>query len=355
MNKKIIGLIAILAVAVVGVWFLYSRWSVPAEKNVQKKQTGVLIGFSMGTLQEERWQRDKQEFTKMAEQLGAVVDVQDSNNDKAKQISQIESMILEGVDVLVIAPYDAAGLEEVIGKAHQAEIKVISYDRLIKNAGVDLYLSFDNEKVGEYQADYVMRALQDRVNQGKKLKIAYVGGAPTDNNAYLLKNGSFRILQPKIDSGEIEVVFDKFTTDWNPETAYQNLKGYLDETDGDLDGVVAANDGTAFGSVTALAEYSLDGKVPVSGQDAELSALRRIVQGTQTMTVYKPISRLASKGAELAIKLAQGENVFPTGTVNDGQADVSAVLLESVPVTKENIETTVVADGYYKSEDIYKK
>jgi D-xylose transport system substrate-binding protein len=354
-KRLLVGLIIILVVVAAIIGVLYYRQTPIAIPVAEKPQENILIGFSMGTLQEERWQRDKEEFLKRADELGVVVDLQDSNNNTEKQISQIKGMIMEGVDVLVIAPYDADSLAEVIGEAHQAGIKVLSYDRLIRNTAPDLYLSFDNEKVGEYQADYVLKALADKLSTGEKLKIAYVGGAPTDNNALLLKTGSFKLLQPKIDSGEIEIVFEEFTADWSPDKAYENLKKYLAENKDGVDGVVAANDGTAFGAITALSEYGFSGQVPVSGQDAELSALRRIVAGTQTVTVYKPISKLAGAAVELAIRMAKDQKINTTGVVNNGQADVPAVLLESVPVTKDNIDDTIIKDGYYPREDVYKK
>lgn len=354
MNKKILIGAIVLILAIVGAYFYIYR-SVITPESEQTPSKEILIGFSLGTLQEERWQRDRDEFLKRAGKLGVVVDVQSSDNDSAKQISQIEGMIVKGVDVLVVAPYDADSLTAVIEDAHKAGIKVISYDRLIRNADVDLYLSFDNEKVGEYEAKSVMDSVSDRLGSGTKLKVAYVGGAPTDNNAFLLKTGSFKVLQPEIDKGNIEIVMDKFSENWNPEAAYQNLKEYLDKNEGLIDAVVAANDGTAFGSIRALEEYQLAGKVPVSGQDAELSALQRIVQGTQTATVYKPIPRLASRGVEIAISFAKGETVNNNAVTNNGKADIPSILLESVLVTKENILDTVVKDGYYKSEDIYKK
>ena len=354
MNKKIIVSIIVILAIIAGIAIHYFEEN---KENAPESKIGndILIGFSMSTLQEERWQRDRDEFLNKAEELGAVVDLQAAGNDKARQISQIESMIIKGVNVLVIAPYDAESLTEIIDKAHQAGIKVISYDRLIRNADVDLYLSFDNVKVGQYEAQSVIDALKDKLGKGQKLKVAYIGGAQTDNNASLLKTGSFTVLQPYIDNGQIEIALDKFTVDWNPENAYKNLKEYLDRTDGAIDAVIAANDGTAFGSIRALEEYDLDGKVPVSGQDAELSAIQRVVLGTQTATVYKPIPKLASAGVELAIKLAKGEDIVENNKVNNGKIDVPSVLLESVLVTKDNISETVIKDGYYTSEEIYKK
>jgi D-xylose transport system substrate-binding protein len=318
-------------------------------------QNDILIGFSMSSLQEERWQTDKKEFLKRADELGVAVDVQASQNDADRQVSQIRGMIAEGVNVLVIVPYDSESLAEVVDEAHKAGIKVISYDRLIKNADPDLYISFDNEKVGEYEAKYVIDALKARLDSGEKIKLAYIGGAPTDNNASLLKKGSFSILQPLIDSKKIELVVDKFTTNWNPDIAYKNLKEYLDKSKGDVDAVVAANDGTAFGSVTALKEYNLVGKVPVSGQDAELAAIKRVAEGSQIVSVYKPIPKLASAAVEVAIKFAKDENIPTTQSVFNGKIDVPSVLLEPIAVTKDNIKETIVKDGFHSLEDIYNK
>ncbi len=353
MNKKIlIGAVAILVVAAAaGGWFFMKPKPAPVAQQVPQRD--ILIGFSMGTLQEERWQRDRDEFLKKADELGVVVDLQAANNNVETQISQIEGMIFKGVDVLVIAPHDADKLTAVIDKAHQAGIKVMSYDRLITKADIDLYLSFDNVKVGEYQATYILQAVAAKIAAGQKVKIAYIGGAKTDNNAFLFKKGAFNILQPAIDKGQVEIVVDKFSDNWDPQNAYKNLKAYLDKNDGLIDAVVAANDGTAFGSISALKEYGLDGKVPVSGQDAELSAIKRIIAGTQSMTVYKPISKLAAAGVELAIKLAEGAPINSVSTVNNVKMDVPSILLESIAVTKDNIDQTVMTDGYYSSKDIY--
>jgi D-xylose transport system substrate-binding protein len=353
MDKKI--LIGVIVGVIVLALIVGAVIYIPKLQNTSSEKTGegVFIGFSLGTLQEERWQKDRAAFTAEAERLGAVVDVQGANNNIDQQISQIRAMIAEGVDVLVIAPYDAKSLVDVINEAHTAGIKVISYDRLITGVNADIYLSFDNEKVGEFEAQYILDAVQSKLGQGKKLKFVYIGGSLTDNNALLLKEGAFKMLQPEIDNGNIEVVYNNFTQDWNPEIAYGNMKSYLQKSNGAVDAVVCANDGTAFGAITALGEYNLSGKIPVSGQDAELSACQRVVQGTQTVTVYKPIPKLAAEGVALAIQFAKGENVVTTRTVNNGQKDIPSVLLEPIAVTKGNIDDTVIKDGYQTREEVY--
>lgn len=361
MNKKNEGgfskivIILVLFVLVVGGFFVFSKFFNKSEVIVNNKEgKGVLIGFSITTNQEERWKNDQREFLKKAQEMGATVQLETAQNDAKKQVSQIEKMIVNGVDVIVIVPYDSKSLTDVIKKAHDAGIKVISYDRLINNADVDLYISFDNEKVGEYEAQSVVDSLKSKMDKGEKVKIAYIGGAETDNNSFLLKKGSFKVLQPLIDSKKVEIVFDKFTLDWNPDKAYANFKEYLSKNNAKIDGVVAANDGTAFGVITALKEYGLDGKIPVSGQDAELAALQRVVAGTQTMTVYKSINKLASSSVLMAISLAKDLPIEKTGTINDGKFLVPTVFLDPIAVTKDNINDTVIKDGYQTKADIYK-
>jgi len=360
-NNKMFLLAIVLMLAVVGIlavggvvfYSLRSAQKPSAAVNSGAKQ--IVIGFSMGTLQEERWQKDRDEFIKQAKVLGVSVDVQGANNDKDKQISQAESMIAKGVNVLVIAPYDATSMTGVISDAHKAGIKVIAYDRLMTNSNVDYYVSFDNEKVGQLEAQSILDSVKDKLGKGNKLKFAYIGGSTTDNNALLLKKGSFNLLQPLIDKGEIEIVVDKFSADWNPDVAYQNLKAYLDSTNGAIDAVVCANDGTAFGAIRALQEHNLAGKIPVSGQDAELAALQRIVLGIQTATVYKPIPKEDAAALDMAIKLANNEKLATNAKVNDGKIDVPSVLLSPILVTKDNIADTVVKDNYHTSAEIYRK
>ncbi|HEY5588492.1 MAG TPA: substrate-binding domain-containing protein [Candidatus Paceibacterota bacterium] len=347
----IIGIILVLCIALGLFLFLKPKTN---QSVVGNKAKNILIGFSITSNQEERWQKDKAEFLKKADEMGVVVDFQAAENNAQKQISQIENMIINGEDIIVVVSYDANSLTEVVNKAHQAGIKIISYDRLIQNANTDLYLSFDNEKVGEQEAQYVIDAAMSKNIQNNKLKVAYVGGSPLDNNSNLLKTGSFKVLQPLIDSGKIEIVFNQFTTDWNPDVAYANIKDYLSKNNAKIDAVVAANDGTAFGVITALKEFGLDGKIPVSGQDAELAALQRIVSGTQTMTVYKSIRELASSAVDLAVKLVEGLPIGDTKIINDGSFDIKSVLLDPIPVTIDNMESTVIKDGYHTKAEIYK-
>jgi D-xylose transport system substrate-binding protein len=314
----------------------------------QPKDDKITIGLSMSTLQEERWQRDRDSFVAKATQLGAEVKVQAADLDDAKQISQAENLISQGVDVLVVIPNNASAAAAIVDKAKAANIPVMAYDRLITNSDVDLYISFDNERVGEMQAEVITKLVP-------KGNYALIEGADTDNNAHLFKKGQMNVLQPLIDKGDIKIVYDQWTKDWQPNNALKNMENALTANNNQIDAVIAANDGTAGGAIQALTAQGLAGKVPVSGQDAELAALQRIVQGTQTMTVYKPLKLLSEKAAEIAVQMAKGEKVQTNKTLHNGKIDVPSILLDPISVTKDNIEQTVIADGFHKKEDIYKQ
>ncbi|PJE53361.1 xylose-binding protein [Marinomonas polaris DSM 16579] len=307
---------------------------------------GEKIGLLMSDLRLERWQKDRDLFTEAAESMGAKVYTQSANGDANTQISQIENMISRGVDVLVIVPENGEVLGNVLAEAKAEGIKVLAYDRLIKFADIDLYVSFDNIRVGEMQAE----ALLKRKPKGNYF---LMGGSPTDNNAKMFRQGQMNVLQPAIDSKKINIVGDQWAMGWSAEAALNIMENGLTANANKIDAVVASNDSTAGGAIQALAAQGLSGKVVISGQDADLAAMRRIVAGTQTMTVYKPISKLAKTSAEMAVKLARGEKIKVNGQVNNGKKDVDAVLLTPISVTKDNLDSTVIADGFHSRNDVY--
>jgi D-xylose transport system substrate-binding protein len=305
----------------------------------------MVIGLSLGTLRSERWVQDRDLFVARAEELGAKVIVLAADEDPEKQVMQAENLILQGVDVLVVVAEDGERASVIVDKAHEADIQVIAYDRLIQNPDLDYYVSFDNVKVGEHQA-------REIVNVVPKGKFAYVGGSPSDNNAYLVKEGSMSILQPLIDKGDITLVFDKFHDDWKQEVAYANMKEFL-AGGNTVDAVVAANDSTAAGVILALEEVGLAGKVPVSGQDAALGAVQNIVAGKQTVSIYKPLKDLAHKAAEMAVDVIKGESVLTNYQIDNNDAKTPSYLLDVVPVTIENVDETVIKDGFHTREEVY--
>ncbi len=306
----------------------------------------ALIGFSLGTSHEERWQKDADLFTARAKELGADVQVLYSGEDGNLQISQAENLIIQGAKVLVVVPYDAVASKAIVDRAHAAGVKVIAYDRMILNSDVDLFLTFDSRKLGELQAAEVVK----HVSKGA---FAYIGGSPTDNNASLLKEGSMKVLAPLIKSGAITLPVSSFSTNWNPEEAYKSIKGYL-ATGKKLDAVVAANDGTAGGVIRALIEAGLS-NVPVSGQDADLAACQRIVQGLQTMTIYKPLNDLATRAAEEAVLIAQGKPAQTNGTMNNGKIEVASYFLDPIVVTKDNMDAIIITGGFHTHDEVYGK
>lgn len=306
----------------------------------------VRIGFSMDTLKEERWQRDKRLVEQRAKELGAVVDIQVANGDDAVQTRQAENMLIKGVDVLIVAPHNGEIAASIVEAAHRKGVPVIAYDRLIRNSDVDLYMSYQIQRIGEMQAEYALQ----RVPKGNYLLI---GGSPTDFNALLLRKGQMAVLQPAIDRGDIRIISDQFAREWKAEEALRLTEDALTRTRNDIDAIVASNDGTAGGAISALEAAGLAGKVLVTGQDAQKDAVQRIVRGTQTMTVYKPIRPLAFGAVEAAIRLARREAVDAPDAINNGKTEVPSILLEPIVVDQSNVETTVIKDGYHERGEIY--
>lgn len=313
----------------------------------QPKTGKIRIGLSMDTLKEERWQKDRDLFVKRAEELGAEVLVQAADGKDETQVKQAESLLTQGIDVLVVIPHNGEIAASIVEAAKRKNVPVISYDRLIRNSEPDLYISFDNEKVGSMQAQYL-------VEKAPKGNYILIGGAQTDNNAKLFRAGQMKVLQPFIDKGDIKIIADQWCKDWQPEEALKHTENALTMNKNDVAAVVASNDGTAGGSIQALTAQGLNGKVIISGQDADLAALQRIVAGTQTMTVYKPVSKLAVRAAEAAVALAKKEKIETNGKVNNGKIDVPSILLEPISVDKSSLDDTVIKDGFQKREEVYK-
>lgn len=319
-----------------------------AKKNDTASGTGkLIIGLSIADLKEERWQRDRQFFVDEATRLGAEVIVQDASGDPNTQIQQCENMLVRGAKVLVVIPKNADAAAPIVEKAHKQGCKVLSYDRLIANAEPDLYVSFDNFRVGEIQATEILK----RVPTGSYLELT---GDPGDKNAGMVHEGHMKVLQPAVDAGQIKIVLSQACDKWMGSEAKRITEDAL--TKFKLNAIVASNDGTAAGAIAAMEAKKLAGKIPISGQDADLLNCQYVAQGTQTVTVYKPIKKLAIFSAGAAVALAKGEAIpEATAKVNNGSIDVPSVFLDPIPVTKENLDQTVIADGYHSKEEVYKQ
>lgn len=305
----------------------------------------IKIGLLLDSLTPERWTRDRDLFLERAKELGADVIWKAAEHDAALQEQQAREMLEQGVKALVIVPVDTEKAAAIVSAAAEKKVPVISYDRLILNADVALYVSFDNVKVGRMQAEYLL-------NQAPKGNYLLVGGSPNDNNAKLLRQGQMEMLKPAIAAGSVKIVGDGWAENWEPAKAKALTEAALKKTK-NIAAVVASNDATAGGVVEALTAANLAGKVPVSGQDAELGATRRIAAGTQAMTVYKPLRPLARMAAGAAVNMANGQTEDGLVSMNNGLKDVPARLLEPISVDKSSLDRTVIADGYHTKDEVY--
>lgn len=302
----------------------------------------IQIGLSFDSFVIERWQRDRDVFIYTAENLGAEVNVQNANGDVEKQISQIEYFIEKNMDVIVIIAVDSRAFSNVVKKAKEAGIKVVAYDRLLIDSNVDLYISFDSEKVGSLMA----KALKDNIPEGGN--IITIFGPTTDHNVQLLEQGFNEVMK----DAKLNVIYSVNATNWLAEEAYDAVNEALKITS-DIDGVLCGNDNLATEAVRALSENRMAGSVIVTGQDADLAACQRIVEGTQTMTVYKPVDKLAKAAAEYAVKMAMGESLDINTTINDGTYDVPYVKLEPIEVDKDNLDEVIIEGGFQKRDEVY--
>ena len=317
----------------------------PRQHRLQPGQT-PLIGFSMDSLVVERWKRDIDVFGRSVKELGADMILEVANQDASVQESQVRDLIRKGVDCLVIVPNDADRLSAVVKEARARGIPVLSYDRLVRKAGVNLYISFDNVKVGSLMAETIARA----VPAGGYI---IVNGAKTDNNAKMLNEGFHSVLDPLVSSGKINIVAEIWPSSWDSDEVKADLEPVIARNRG-IDAVIAGNDMLAEAAINVLSENRLAGRAKVAGQDADLAACQRIAEGSQYATIYKPIDRLALKAAGFAVMLAKGEKIETDSTIDDGAGRVPYVRLEPIVVTKDLLEATVIKDGFHSAKEIYR-
>lgn len=300
---------------------------------------------------------DRPDFEAKMKELCPNCDIiySNANQDANLQLNQAQSALTNGAQVLVLDPVDSAAAGAIADQAKAQGVPVIAYDRLILNSsGVNYYISFDNVKVGQLQA----QALIDKLNADgiQNPTIVMINGSPTDNNAKLFKQGAHSVFDPLVAAGKLTIAKEYDTPDWSPDQAQTEMQQALTALGNKVDGVYCANDGTASGAIAAMKAAGLSPLPPVTGQDAQLSAIQYILTGDQYMTVYKAIKPEAEAAAELAFDLASGTTVPDSmtngATTNNGTIDVPSVLLTPVAVTKDNIKTTVVADGFWTVQQI---
>jgi D-xylose transport system substrate-binding protein len=293
--------------------------------------------------------QDKPLFTNKVKALcsGCEVIYSNADQDPAKQQQQAEAAITQGAQVLVLDPVDAASAVTIVKQATAKNIPVISYDRLIDSSDIKYYISYDNEKVGKLQAT----SLKDKMND--KGTIVMINGAPTDNNAKLFKAGAHSVF----DKSNIKIGKEYDTPDWSPDKAQSEMEQAitaLGKTG--FQGVYAANDGTAGGAIAAMKSAGINSADrPTTGQDAELAAIQRIIAGTQYMTIYKAIKPEAEQAAQLAVALGNGttpDASLLTGKTTAGGAQIDSIILDPVVVTKDNVNDTIVKDGFWTAQQI---
>ena len=359
MKKRILRVIYLIVVLVMIASTIgaCAKTSAPAEK--------VKIGLSFSDFATERWKPEADLLTKLLEEKGYEVMVQEANHDVKLQNDQIDNMVAQGAKGLIVIAEDGEAAATAVDKAAAAGVKVIAYDRLIKTKSISAYLSFDNVEVGRQEALGVMTALglpdSTKWTKDNPAKVVLSGGSPTDNNAVLVRQGQMEIIQPYIDSGVIKVVADQWVDNWDAANALKMMENILTAQKNQIDAVVASNDGTALGELQALKAQGLAGKVPISGQDATAEGCNSIVKGEQTVTVYKDIRLLAPKAVEMMDALIKGQAIegvksysLKLLTGQDLAGDIQAVFLPVVQVTKDNVYKEIVVSGFQTYDDVYR-
>ncbi|MEQ9812362.1 MAG: D-xylose ABC transporter substrate-binding protein [Azospirillaceae bacterium] len=305
-----------------------------------------LVGVSWSNFQEERWLTDEAAIVGALEAAGAEYISADAQSSPAKQLSDVESLIARGADVLIILGQDTEAVIPAVEAALDEGVPVIAYDRLIEHPDV-FYLTFDNIEVGRLQAQAVF-AQQPTGNY------VFIKGSPTDPNADFLHQGQLEVLQAAIDSGDINVVAEMYTDGWVPANAQRNMEQILTANNNEVDAVVASNDGTAGGVVAALTAQGMEG-IPVSGQDGDFAALNRVALGTQTVSVWKDARELGRVAGEIAVALAGGAAMTDVeGAVqwtSPNGVEISSMFLAPVPITRDNLDVVVDA-GWIPAEEL---
>jgi D-xylose transport system substrate-binding protein len=329
----------------------------PAEDGEEAPEAsgdGLIAVLLPDSASSDRWETDdRPAFETAFADLGLSEDqyqILNAEADANNQQSQAEQAITNGATVLLLVNLDSGSGATIIDNAKAQDVAVIDYDRLTLDGDADYYVSFDNEAVGRLQGETLVECIESDVD-AETPRVAVLNGSPTDNNATLFANGYNSVLTPLFDDGTYELVDDQSVPDWDNQEALVIFEQMLTAADNDIDAVLAANDGLANAAIQGLSAAGLEG-VPVTGQDATAQGIQNIIQGTQCMTVYKGIVAEAQAAAELAVALFNGESPEVGATVDNGSKEVPAQLLEPVAVTIDNINETVIEDGFRSVEEI---
>lgn len=311
-----------------------------------KNNQDIKVGFLLPNFTDSRYLKDRDFFVAKFKSLGGIVDVNNAENDAQKQEDQAKELIQNGAKVLVITAVNQNSAATIVRLAHSSGVKVIAYERLIRNSDVDYYISFDHYKVGEIQGSYAVK----HKNSGNYVIMC---GDKRDNNAELIMKGQLDALKSAVSSNGIKLVYKSYIEDWSDDGAYFEMRRVLKLLNEKVDAVLTANDGMAGGAIKALDEFQPGYPVIVTGLDADIFACKRIMSGKQSMTVYKSFRVQAEMAANIAFKIAKGEKITEANTVIDnGMKPVSSISLVGVGVDKSNIGGTIIADGFYTEQQL---
>jgi D-xylose transport system substrate-binding protein len=287
---------------------------------------------------------------------GVTIQYSNANNNATTQQNQADAALTKGACILVIDPNDSDQASVMVQQAKASGVPVIAYDRLIQDPDTAFYVSFDNERVGELQGQYIAEQVKaGNFDLKKGASLVMINGAQTDNNALLFRKGALSALQPLVDSGDLKLVFDQYTPNWDNARAQSLMEGVLTKESNNVQVAYVANDGMANTVIAALRTQKLNGKVLVTGQDATLTGIQNILTGDQAMTIYKPIAQEAKATARLVAALSKGEDtskIVNGATEVKGGAQIPSLLETPIVVDKNNVEQTVIADGFLTKEQI---
>lgn len=312
--------------------------------------SGIKIGFLIPAGEGYRWIFDQGYVEKAAKDAGVEILTLSANNDENLQLKQAKELLDKGVDVLIVVAANSTTAAAIVREAHDYNVPVIAYDRIIKNCDLDYFVTFEGEKIGTLMTDHAL-SLKPSGNY------VLLYGEASDMNATIIKEAQEKALEPYIKNGQIKILYKTFINDWSRENAQQTMKKALAFIEEPIDAIITSYDGLALGTLSILEEeYLYHGGMVITGQDAELEAVKAVVDGRMTMTVYKSIKTISKAAVNLAIDLASGKKTSGiNSTINNGRRDVPSLLLSPQPVTKDNIRSTLIEDGFYTEEQIYGK
>lgn len=319
----------------------------------------VKVCFLLKTMQEERYQHDKADFTAKAQSLGAEVVFDSANNDEQAQLSKFENMLAKGCKVIVLQPVNTGTAGKMVKTANEEGVKVVGYDSMLVNGPLDIMVMQDSWAVGKLQGEAMLAWFQQ--HKGKiEGNVALIMGQPGDSNAVAMSSGALELI--KKNPG-LKLVVEQSHEGWSTDKAMATTENALTKYKNQVDAFICNNSGMARGVVAALDAQGLAStdKVFVAGSDADLANIQYVAQGKQTVEIWKKVKPLAETAAEIAVKLAQNPDKKPADivkvdkTVNNGAVDVPTVVTEIVPITKDNLDSTIIKEGLYTKEQVYGK